>query len=208
MLEFLDIMFSQGWAACNGKNLHQVPKSLPRHITSLDLSFNSLMMPKHRTLLRSFPSLRSLNLSSNNIPALYPALFCNLKTLHLLDLSNCSISIIHPKSFVGLWNLHTLLLKNNKLQFIDPSMFLIPWTLVQLDLRNNELSSVGELFPLLVQRIHHLRLQGTPWVHNGSRTPVQQVLQQREGEITNGKCTLINVKINIPHSQLGQLLDT
>nr|XP_056700156.1 type III endosome membrane protein TEMP [Euleptes europaea] len=170
----------QGWAACSGKSLRQVPGSLPRHITSLDLSFNSLKMPKHGNFLRSFPSLHFLNLSSNTIPTLYPELFCNLKTLHLLDLSSCSISIIHPKSFVGLGNLHTLLLKNNKLQSLDPSIFHVPWTLVQLDLRNNELSTAGELIPLLTQQIHHVKLQGNPWVYNGFITPVQQGLQQRE----------------------------
>ncbi|XP_077190238.1 type III endosome membrane protein TEMP isoform X2 [Paroedura picta] len=170
----------QGWAVCSGKSLHQVPNSLPRHITSLDLSFNFLTMPRHGTFLRNFPSLRYLNLSSNTIPTLYPACFCNLKTLHLLDLSSCSISIIHSKSFVGLWNLHTLLLKNNKLQSLDPFMFSIPWTLVQLDLQNNELSSAGELIPLLVQRISRVKLQGTPWLYNGSITPVQQELQPRE----------------------------
>ncbi|XP_060087610.1 type III endosome membrane protein TEMP [Heteronotia binoei] len=170
----------QGSATCYGKSLHQVPSSLPRHITSLDLSFNSLTMPKHGTFLRNFPSLRFLNLSSNIIPTLYPAVFCNLKTLHLLDLSNCSISVIHPKSFVGLQNLQTLLLKNNKLQSLDPSMFPIPWTLFQLDLRNNELSSGGELIPPLVKRINHVKLQETDWMYNGSITPVRQGLQQRE----------------------------
>uniref|UniRef100_A0ACB8F5A5 Uncharacterized protein n=1 Tax=Sphaerodactylus townsendi TaxID=933632 RepID=A0ACB8F5A5_9SAUR len=39
---------------------------------------------------------------------------------------------------------------------------------------------LGELIPLLVQQIHHVKLQGNPWVYNGFITPVQQGLQQRE----------------------------
>ncbi|XP_061486407.1 type III endosome membrane protein TEMP [Rhineura floridana] len=172
----------QGRAACSGKSLLRAPKSLPRHITNLDLSFNSLIMPRHGTFLRSFPSLRSLNLSSNTIPTLYPALFRNLGALHLLDLSSCSISHLHPNSFQGLKNLHTLLLKNNKLQSLDPSMFLVSGALIHLDLQNNELFNSDELAQLVVQRIHQVKLQGNPGVYSDSITPFQQGLQQREAK--------------------------
>ncbi|XP_062974749.1 type III endosome membrane protein TEMP [Elgaria multicarinata webbii] len=171
----------QGWAACSGKSLLCVPESLPRHITKLDLSFNFLTMPRHGPFLRSFPSLRSLNLSSNTIPTLYPSLFQNLGALHLLDLSNCSISHIHLKSFLGLKNLHILLLKNNKLQSLDPSMFLVPGTLVHLDLRNNELPYTDEHVQLVVHRIHDVKLQGDPGVYtHDTITPFQQELPPRE----------------------------
>ncbi|XP_034978500.1 type III endosome membrane protein TEMP [Zootoca vivipara] len=173
----------QGWAACSGKSLLHAPKSLPRHITNLDLSFNSLIMPRHGTFLRSFPSLHSLNLSSNTIPTLYPGLFCNLGALHLLDLSSCSISNMHSNSFLGLKNLHILLLKNNKLQYLEPSVFPVPGNLVHLDLQDNELLYSDELARLLVERIHHVELQGNPWVYSASITPSRQGLQQTEAEL-------------------------
>ncbi|XP_053105131.1 type III endosome membrane protein TEMP isoform X2 [Hemicordylus capensis] len=139
-------------------------------------------MPRNGTFLGSFPSLRSLNLSSNTIPTLYPALFSNLRFLHLLDLSSCGISYMHPKSFLGLQNLHILLLKNNKLHSLDPSVFLVPGTLAHVDLQNNELSDADELAQLLEQRIDHVKLQGNPWVDSSSIIPFQQDLQQKEGK--------------------------
>ncbi|XP_066479045.1 type III endosome membrane protein TEMP [Tiliqua scincoides] len=170
----------QGWVSCHGRSLLHAPNSLPRHITNLDLSFNSLVMPRNGTFLRSYPSLRFLNLSSNPIPTLYPAFFWNLRVLYLLDLSSCGISDIHPKSFLGLQKLHILLLKNNKLHSLDPSVFLGSGSLVHLDLRNNELTSAAELVELLGQRIHHVQLQGNPSMSSDSITPDQEGLQQRE----------------------------
>uniref|UniRef100_A0A6J0SYP9 Type III endosome membrane protein TEMP n=1 Tax=Pogona vitticeps TaxID=103695 RepID=A0A6J0SYP9_9SAUR len=164
-----------GWAACSGKNLLHVPNTLPRDITNLDLSFNSLIMPRHGTFLSSFPLLHSLNLSSNTIPTLYPWLFCNLETLQILDISNCSISHVHRNSFRGLKNLHTLLLKNNKLQFLDFSIFSASRALVHLDLQNNELPYTEELAMFAVQRRCHINLRGNLWVYKGSSTPFQQV---------------------------------
>ncbi|KAJ7332854.1 hypothetical protein JRQ81_015034 [Phrynocephalus forsythii] len=165
----------QGWAACSRKNLLHVPNSLPRNITNLDLSFNSLIIPRHGTFLSSFPLLRSLNLSSNTIPTLYPLLFCNLEALHLLDLSNCSISHVHPNSFLGLKNLHTLLLKNNKLRFLDLSVFSVSGTLVYVDLQNNELANTEQLAKFAVQRRYNISLLGNPRVYSGSRISFHQV---------------------------------
>lgn len=170
----------QGWVACHGKSLLRAPNSLPRHITNLDLSFNSLVMPRNGTFLSSYPSLRFLNLSSNPIPNLYPAVFWNLRALYQLDLSSCGISDIHPKSFLGLQNLRILLLKNNKLNSLDPSLFLGFGTLVHLDLQNNELTSAAELGELLGKRIRHVQLLGNPRQPNDSIIPKQEGLQQRE----------------------------
>ncbi|XP_074454337.1 type III endosome membrane protein TEMP isoform X2 [Larus michahellis] len=117
----------QGWANCNGKSLLHAPSSLPRNITGLDLSFNSLVVPRHGTLLAHFPSLHSLNLSSNALLALSPAVFSNLGALRLLDLSSCSIAYLHTDTFKGLGNLHTLLLRNNSLQELEVRLEGNPW---------------------------------------------------------------------------------
>ncbi|XP_063153830.1 type III endosome membrane protein TEMP [Candoia aspera] len=169
-----------GRAACSGKSLLRPPNSLPRHIAILDLSFNSLTMPKSGPFLRSFSSLRCLNLSSNSIPTLSSSLFCNLGALRLLDLSSCGISYVHQKSFQGLKSLHSLLLNNNKLQSLDLSMFSASGILIHLDLRNNELPCGDKLAQLNVQRIHHVKLERNPSVCSDFLTPFQQAVPERE----------------------------
>uniref|UniRef100_A0A8C8VJM6 LRRCT domain-containing protein n=1 Tax=Pelusios castaneus TaxID=367368 RepID=A0A8C8VJM6_9SAUR len=171
---------SKGWADCSGKSLQHTPDSLPGNITRLDLSFNSLAMPRSRTFLIHFPSLRALNLSNNIIPTVYPATFSNLWVLQLLDLTSCDIIHLHPKAFQGLENLHTLLLKNNKLQALQLSALLAFGALVHLDLRNNDLISVDVLILQLMERTQQVLLQGNPWICNCSMYPFQQWLQQRQ----------------------------
>ncbi|NXU07786.1 LRC19 protein, partial [Buphagus erythrorhynchus] len=158
------------------------PSSLPRNITSLDLSFNSLVMPHHRTLLKHFPSLHSLNLSSNAKLTLSPAVFSNLGVLRLLDLSSCGITYIHMDTFKGLGNLHTLLLRNNSLQELDVPFLLPLKALSHLDLRHNVLVSVDTWSLQLMETVPQVCLEGNPWVCDCSTRPLQQWLQRRRGE--------------------------
>ncbi|NWS88698.1 CA210 protein, partial [Toxostoma redivivum] len=158
------------------------PSSLPRNITSLDLSFNSLVMPHHRTLLKHFPSLHSLTLSNNAKLTLCPAVFSNLGVLRLLDLSSCGITYIHMDTFKGLGNLHTLLLRNNSLQELDVPFLLPLKALFHLDLRHNTLVSVDTWSLQLMETIPGVHLEGNPWVCDCSARPLQQWLQRRRGE--------------------------
>ncbi|KAM7046666.1 type III endosome membrane protein TEMP isoform 1-T1 [Acridotheres tristis] len=173
------VLDHQGWADCSGKSLQHVPSSLPRNITSLDLSFNSLIIPHHRTLLKHFPSLHSLNLSSNAKLTLSPAVFSNLGALRLLDLSSCGITYIHMDTFKGLGNLHTLLLRNNSLQELDAPFLLPLKALFHLDLRHNTLVSVDSWSLQLMETIPRVRLEGNPWVCDCSVRPLQHWLQRR-----------------------------
>ncbi|XP_065529063.1 type III endosome membrane protein TEMP [Lathamus discolor] len=171
----------QGWADCHGKSLQNAPSSLPNNITSLDLSFNSLVMPHHRTLLMHFPSLHTLNLSSNALWVLSPAAFSNLGALHLLDLSSCSITYLHMDAFKGLGNLRTLLLRNNSLQKLDVSLFLPLKALFHLDLQQNALVSVDTWSLQLMDAVPQVWLEGNPWLCDCSAHPLQQWLQRRQG---------------------------
>ncbi|NXJ38833.1 CA210 protein, partial [Ciconia maguari] len=155
------------------------PSSLPSNITGLDLSFNSLVVPRHGTLLMHFPSLRSLNLSSNALLALSPAVFSNLGALRLLDLSSCSIAYLHTDAFEGLGNLHTLLLRNNSLQELDVPFFLPLKALFHLDLQHNALVSVDTLSLQLMEAIPQVWLEGNPWVCDCAAHPLQQWLQRK-----------------------------
>ncbi|NXE04273.1 LRC19 protein, partial [Lophotis ruficrista] len=158
------------------------PSSLPSNITGLDLSFNSLVMPRHGTLLLHFPSLRSLNLSSNALLTLSPAVFSNLRALRLLDLSSCSIAYLDTDAFKGLGNLHTLLLRNNNLQELEVPFFLPLKALFHLDLQHNALVAVDALSLQLLEAVPQVRLEGNPWVCNCTAHPLQRWLQRRQGE--------------------------
>ncbi|NXF04982.1 LRC19 protein, partial [Smithornis capensis] len=158
------------------------PSSLPRNIISLDLSFNSLVVLPHRTLLMHFPSLRSLNLSSNAMPTLSPGIFSNLEALRLLDLSSCGITYLHMDTFKGLGNLHTLLLRNNSLQELDVPFLLPLKALFHLDLQHNALASVDTWSLQLMETVPQVHLEGNPWVCDCTAHPLQQWLQRRKGE--------------------------
>ncbi|OXB80075.1 UNVERIFIED_CONTAM: hypothetical protein H355_012998 [Colinus virginianus] len=127
-----------------------------------------------------FPSLRSLNLSSNALRTLHPAVFSNLRALSLLDLSSCSITYLHTDAFKGLENLQTLLLRSNSLQELEVPLFLPLRSLLHLDLQSNALMSVDTLTLQLMEAIPWVQLYGNPWVCDCATYPLQQWLKRRQ----------------------------
>lgn len=176
------MLFLQGWADCSGNSLLRTPDALLRTITGLDLSRNSLVVPKHGALLNGFPALRSLNLSSNPLFTLYPATFSGLGALRLLDLSHCGLAHLHPAALQGLGNLHTLLLWGNWLRALEVSMIPAHGVLSHLDLRNNQLAYAAGPVLQRMGGILRVQLQGNPWACNCSASVLQQWLLQRQGE--------------------------
>lgn len=131
-----------------------------------------------------FPSLHTLNLSSNALLVLSPAAFSNLGAVRLLDLSSCSITYLHMDAFKGLGNLRTLLLRNNSLQELEGSLFLPLKALFHLDLQQNALVSVDTWSLQLMDTVPQVQLEGNPWLCDCSAHPLQQWLQRRQGENT------------------------
>ncbi|KFP31402.1 Reticulon-4 receptor-like 2, partial [Colius striatus] len=165
---------------CNRKSLLHAPSSLPSNITGLDLSFNSLVVPRHGTLLMDFPSLHSLNLSGNALLALSPAVFSNLRALRVLDLSSCSIASLHTDAFKGLKNLHTLLLRNNSLQELEATFLLPLKALSHLDVRHNALVSVEAASLWALEAVPRVQLEGNPWVCGCAVRPLWHWLRHRQ----------------------------
>lgn len=128
-----------------------------------------------------FPSLHTLNLSSNALLVLSPAAFSNLRALRLLDLSSCSIAYLHMDAFKGLGNLHTLLLRSNSLQELEVSLFLPLKALFHLDLQQNALVSVDMWSLQLMDAVPQVWLEGNPWLCDCSAYPLQQWLRRRQG---------------------------
>ncbi|XP_071291749.1 type III endosome membrane protein TEMP [Agelaius tricolor] len=172
-------------------------------------------MPHHRTLLKHFPSLQSLNLSSNAKLMLSPAVFSNLGALRLLDLSSCSITHIHEDTFKGLGNLHTLLLRNNSLQELDVPFLLPLKALFHLDLQHNAMVSVDPWSLQLLEMVPQVHLEGNPWACDCSAHPLQQWLRRRRGEwrawvagsvsgMQNLECRTVQVTCVSPPELRGQ----
>ena len=83
-------------------------------IKSIDLSYNNIDQIDEKCFYGLF-SLESLNISSNRITFLEPRLFNELDAIKSIDLSYNSIKHIDIKSFDGILNLETLNISQNRI---------------------------------------------------------------------------------------------
>ncbi|XP_019617976.1 PREDICTED: uncharacterized protein LOC109465249 [Branchiostoma belcheri] len=110
--------------------------------------------------LAAFPTLKSLQLDSNNLTHVKRAWFDGLKfpqLLWTLSFSHNNISSMDSACFQKLTGLVTLLLDNNALQSVEPSWFHNP-ELGQLSLRSNSIKSIHPQAFKSLERLSELDL--------------------------------------------------
>ncbi|XP_078603435.1 uncharacterized protein LOC144877396 [Branchiostoma floridae x Branchiostoma japonicum] len=105
---------------CVGRGYSRVPLSLPRTITSLKLSHNSITNLR-RNGFSLYSKLKELSLNHNKISKVHKLAFS--RQLQKLYLSNNKITYIQPGAFSRLFQLQELSLNGNKITNIDPGTF-------------------------------------------------------------------------------------
>ncbi|CAL1533577.1 unnamed protein product [Lymnaea stagnalis] len=112
---------------------------------SLDLSSNQLDTV-HEDLLQYHISLRSLNVSHNQINNVsWLLLFRNLENLEVLDLAYNNISQLHEQMLLPLVKLRDISLKHNHLKTIMPKIFRDLPKIRQIDLSYNPLDCTCDM---------------------------------------------------------------
>ena len=126
-------------------------------LCSLDLSDNNILFLPNSVFVsagqrflfyhESFPGLKTLNLSGNNISKLNANVFESLTGLFTLAISHNSLYTLPRGVFNSLQELKTLDLSNNRMELLLSTAFDSQQHLLTLDLSNNKLFSLpGGLF--------------------------------------------------------------
>ncbi|NXD18159.1 AMGO3 protein, partial [Nothocercus nigrocapillus] len=108
--------------SCSQRTLQQVPRALPRTVTTLDLSHNALTQ-LHDGWLAALPHLEALHMSHNRIKELSAQAFHNASHLRHLDMSSNRLRAIESHYFAALLSLEELLLYNNWIARVDENAF-------------------------------------------------------------------------------------
>lgn len=132
-------------------------------LKSLDLSQNELTDISSRNW-PYLAELENLDLSSNRFGSIYAGFFEGLASLRMLNLErNEDLERVELNAFAGLQKLDTLKLRNcPHLSFIDEYAFEHPNQLRQVHLSNNALSKISSNL-LNWRQITKLELSGNPW---------------------------------------------
>lgn len=165
---------------CSKRDLSRIPGSIPRSITRLDLSSNSLNLSEVRNSLHDFSSLTFLNLSNNYNHVLNSKTFSSLLKLQTLDMSGCGLTQLDTEVFKNMTHLRTLILKHNKLQYLQPTHFSSLRVLDVLDLSHNNIQMMDKTFLQLLANIQTVRLSGNPWICNSSAYALQHWLKDKK----------------------------
>ena len=103
------------------KNINRDVFSNLKHLTSLDLSFNSIESLDEMQFAQ-LKNLQTLNLSGNRLKTIRCNMFSSLKKLTLLFLASNKLANLNLKSFVGPQRFHTIDLSNNELRSFNVSI--------------------------------------------------------------------------------------
>ena len=112
------------------------------NVWSIDISENKIINVEENVFQHMFPSLKVLDLSTNEIRLIKLKAFSGLKLLRALYLSRNQISFISEDAFDNLINLSHLNLDNNLLQVLDFRWFKHLESLLSLHLEYNKIEKV------------------------------------------------------------------
>ncbi|XP_043941268.1 leucine-rich repeat-containing protein 19-like [Protopterus annectens] len=171
---------NKGMLNCSKRNLSYLPDSIPRSISRLDLSSNSLNLSEVRNSLHDFSSLIFLNLSNNYNNVLNSKTFAGLLKLQTLDITGCSLTFLDTEVFKNVVQLKALILRNNKLQYLQPAHFSSLRVLKFLDLSFNNIKMMDKKLLQQLENIQSVQLSGNPWTCNSSVYPLKQWLKDKK----------------------------
>lgn len=133
------------------------------------IGFHFSASPSTRTSKKCGPTLRSLDLSANNIDNLPAAIFSGLGKLTHLRLNGNKMIYIADRALEGLLSLSTIDLSENRINSLPPELFNEARNVEQIYLQNNSLNVLapgifGELSQLLVLDLSRNELT-SDWVN-------------------------------------------
>ncbi|XP_034544201.1 toll-like receptor 2 [Notolabrus celidotus] len=138
---------------CSRQDLGSVPADLPRLITELNLSFNSLKTIRKNDF-GAYVGLRSLILNNNEITTIQEQAFVTLKNLEILDLSFNRLEALSAGWFETLFSLQHLNLLDNRYKTLGQGNLFQPLRRLKSlcfggpffqTLRNGDLSGLSRL---------------------------------------------------------------
>lgn len=157
-LQSLDLSLNNMWSVPDGlicplSHLKHLNMSYNRLRDALAFHFSSSLST--RVSKKCGTSLKTVDLSGNNIDNLPPAIFSGLNQLNELKLSNNGLNLIADRAFEGLLALLKLDLSVNRLNSLPPELFNEAKNVQEIYLNNNSINVLApgiftELSQLLV----------------------------------------------------------
>lgn len=146
----------------SNKTLTNVPKDLPKGISTLILSHNHIVLSELDVeVLSQYQHLKELHLDSNAITSLPAALLSVFPGLEVLNLSHNNISTLAPDAFSG--SLTDLDLSYSNIDLLPSGVFKELRGLKRLYLQGNKLNTLGNETGLEPCQLKHLSLEDNPW---------------------------------------------
>jgi len=127
---------------CSG--LTYIPNELPISTSELDLRLNNIEAITNTGVFGKYASLKSIDLSNNQIKIIEDGAFEGAKNLEELKLNDNQLTEIRATMFSGLESLMVLQLRNNRVGCIGNHSFFEMRNLQHLDLFSNMISTIDQ----------------------------------------------------------------